>query len=194
MKEISLEDTAREPALTYSSIEPQNWKSCHVTFKTQLEGCKGKNESRETIGRAFNSLISDHVSIQDTKVFTDGSVKENNMSGGAGCIIMPPAPGEKSIIKEPTGKVCSSYRAEMWAIYHALTHLNEIKPTLPEQSSIWLFTDSESAISRLQGGPGAQTEQLADAIWKQIMALSDFKITFQCTRVMLRSKETKKQI
>ena len=42
MKEISLEDTAREPALTYSSIEPQNWKSCHVTFKTQLEGCKGK--------------------------------------------------------------------------------------------------------------------------------------------------------
>ena len=67
----------------------------------------------------------------------------------------------------------------MWAIYNVLTHLKEIKSTLPELSSIWLFTDFESAISRLQGGPGAQTEQLADAIWKQIMALSDYKITFQ---------------
>ena len=178
LKEIGLTDISREQALTHSSVEPHNWKYCHVRFKPQLAGCSGKNDSKENILKAFEE-ITGSIREADTVIFTDGSVQANNRNGGAGCTIRSPSALEPHIIKEPCGLICSSYRAEMSAVFHALKYIIDSKDSLPKNSTIWLFTDSESTIQRLQGGPGAQTAQLADSVWTQIVELNEFSIVFQ---------------
>ena len=160
LQEIGLHNISREDALTHSSVEPHNWKYCHTSFKPHLEGCSGKNDSKDNILKAFND-ISTHIGEEDTVVFTDGSVAANNKNGGAGCTIKLPSVPEPHIIKEPCGTVCSSYRAEMSAVYHALNYIIDSKDSIPENSTIWMFTDSESTIRRLPTGWSRSTNSEA---------------------------------
>ena len=44
---------------------------------------------------------------------------------------------------------------------------------LLQESKIWIFTDSESAVKRLEAGPGAQTDSLADEVWSHLGALAE---------------------
>ena len=141
LQEIGLNNISREEALIHSSIAPHNWKYCHVNFKPQLEGCSGKNDSRENILKAFNEITS-RIGLEDTVIFTDGSVAANNKNGGAGCTIKLPSATDPYIIMEPCGVVCSSYRAEMSAVNHALNYIINNRDSIPENSTIWLFTDS----------------------------------------------------
>ena len=46
VREIGLPNISREEALICSSVEPHNWKCCHVNFKPQLEGCSGENDNK----------------------------------------------------------------------------------------------------------------------------------------------------
>ena len=51
---------------------------------------------------------------------------------------------------------------------------------LSDSSRIWIFTDSESSVKRLAGGPGSQTDCLADDIWNNLNSLAKkWEITIQ---------------
>ena len=63
------------------------------------------------------------------------------------------------------GKICSSYKAEMSALNMVLTEILDNPEAMKDESKIWIFTDSESAVKRIEAGPGAQTDSLADEIW-----------------------------
>ena len=68
----------------------------------------------------------------------------------------------------------------MMALHSALSALHEASTKLPPASQIWIFTDSESTVKRIQGGPGVQTAKLADDVWNLLTKLSrSYKITLQ---------------
>ena len=71
----------------------------------------------------------------------------------------------------PCGRICTSYRAELAALRKALDMIAD-NSSLTAPCSIWIFTDSESAVERLQQGPGAQVESLAQEVWKLISSIS----------------------
>ena len=108
-------------------------------------------------------------------VYSDGSVQADNNNGGAGCIIYWPADmgQEPHVSKVPCGRKCSSYIAELKAIDSALAIIDTNITSIPTNSSVWIFTDSESTIKRLQGGPGAQTTMLADRVWRSLNHVSE---------------------
>ena len=120
-----------------------------------------------------------NIPEEDVTIFTDGSVGENNNNGGAGAIIYWPSSAEPEVVTKACGKKCSSYRAEMAAIHAALKSLQAKEPQC-DNSNIWLFTDSESALQRLKSGPGLQIDPTADAIWSQLSTISEkHNITMQ---------------
>ena len=63
----------------------------------------------------------------------------------------------------------------MSALNMVLTEILEIPEILKDESKIWIFTDSESAVKRLEAGPGAQMDSLADEIWAHLGALEDHR-------------------
>ena len=119
------------------------------------------------------------ISERDLVAYTDGSVGENNIGGGAGAVTAWPN-GESTTSKIACGKICSSYKAEMSALKMVTKEILDKPEAMTEESKIWIFTDSESAVKRLEAGPGAQTDSLADEIWSNLGALADqWEITIQ---------------
>ena len=174
LKEMDMLNINREESLRFSSVDPWEWKYTNINFRNQLKGCTGKHDTKENILNAFQHTIQ-QVHPSDVVVYSDGSVGANNNNGGAGCIIYWPADmhTEPQVNKEACGRKCSSYIAELKAIDSALTSIEEKIANLPTNSSIWIFTDSESTIKRLQGGPGAQTTKLADRVWMLLSHVSE---------------------
>ena len=80
---------------------------------------------------------------------------------------------EPHVSKVLCGTKCSSYIAELKAIDSALTIIDTNITSIPTNSSVWIFTDSESTIKRLPGGPGAQTTTLADGVWRSLSHVSE---------------------
>ena len=109
------------------------------------------------------SIIS-KIEGSDLVAYTDGSVGENNRDGGAGAVTTWPN-GESTTSKIACGKICSSYKAEMTALKMGTKEILDKPTAMMEDSKIWIFTDSESAVKRLAAGPGAQTESRADDVW-----------------------------
>ena len=104
-----------------------------------------------------------------TWAWTDGSVTDGVLNGGAGALIVWPD-GEEVVIRSPAGRLCSSYRAEMVALDAALSHLLE-DPSHPEDPIV-VCTDSQSALSSLRDGPAAQSSPLGIAIWRSLRGLA----------------------
>ena len=113
-----------------------------------------------------------------TWVWSDGSVVGGTHDGGAGVLIVD-VDGEEHCLKEPAGRLCSSFRAEMVALKTALLHLvtHPSDPDVP----IVICTDSQSALAALRGGPSTQTTPLGCEIWAATkdLATTGRKIIFQ---------------
>lgn len=88
-------------------------------------------------------------------LFTDGSAVESVRDGGAGVVIRWPGEQDDEILQAPCGQSCSSYKAEQIAIYTALSHIASRTQTV---TKIWLYTDSKSALDRLDMGPAYQVD------------------------------------
>ena len=80
LKEMEMYDIKREESLTHSSMEPWNWRYSNITFKSDLDGCSGKKDSKENVLDAFKTQLKS-VGESDTVIYTDGSVGENNKNG-----------------------------------------------------------------------------------------------------------------
>ena len=75
----------------------------------------------------------------------------------------------KERIGVPAGGKCSSYKAEFIAIEKALSTVWEKYINHPSKTKIWLFTDSQSVLERLQMGPGHQIDRSGDKTWKTLI-------------------------
>ena len=105
------------------------------------------------------------------KIAAVSSVKKRRLKS-AGAVIAWPN-GESTTSKIACGKICSSYKAEMSALNMVLTEILDKPEAMQDESKIWIFTDSESAVKRLEAGPGAQTDSLADEVWAHLDALAE---------------------
>jgi len=179
LEEMQLQDIQRDHISSHPSVEPWNWHFNNITFHAELDGCTGKHDTKENIHMALN-IILDAIPEDDVVIYTDGSVGENNCNGGAGGFIKWPRNPDTQDFKIPCGRKCTSYRAELVALREALSVIKDDDDTLPSEYNIWLFTDSESSIERLQRGPGAQVDSLAGEIWQILSSISqNHKIILQ---------------
>ena len=79
------------------------------------------------------------------------------LNGGAG-VYIERQDGEEHELRRPAGRICSSFGAEMIALRAAPQFLLD-NPAHTEDPVV-VCTDSQSALTSLQGGPSAQTSQL----------------------------------
>lgn len=172
LHDMGMGNVSRDEALTYSSVEPWNWKCSKITLNTNLKGCLGKQDTTANIHAAVANILS-KISESDVVSYTDGSVGENNSCGGAGAVTTWPG-GETSTIKAACGSKCASYRAELTALEKTTSEIVKRAPSFPEKFTTWIFTDSESAVKRLEAGPGAQTDTTADNVWLNLNALAKY--------------------
>ena len=172
LRDMGMENVARDQVLIYSSVEPWNWKCARITLNTNLEGCLGKHDTITNIHAAVAEILS-KISVSDVVSYTDGSVGENNACGGAGAVTTWPD-GEITTIRAACGSKCGSYRAELTALERTTSDILKRAPTFTEEFTTWIFTDSESAVKRLEAGPGAQTDTIADNIWLNLNALAKY--------------------
>ena len=175
-----IECTPKETTILYPEIEPWNWETAdysNVNFSTSLDGCMGKNDTQTNIVKAASGMY-DKFLEDDIICYTDGSVNDGTRNGGAGACIN--IPGEDKVtLRRACGIICSSFRAEMMAIEEALNYIhnnnNTIKTHRPAgktKRTIWIITDSQSAITTLQQGPGNQYSKTGNTIWRIIIELS----------------------
>ena len=107
----------------------------------------------------------------DYTVYTDGSATEGVENGGAGVIIFR-GNTELERIRTPAGRWTSTYRAEMTALDTALHYL-QTSAADPAPQEVRICSDSQSALRRLKYGPAAQTDFLADNVWRRLRDLAD---------------------
>ena len=85
-------------------------------------------------------------------------------NGGAGVYIEDPD-WETHLLREPAGRLCSSFRVVLRAaLDHLINH--------PSQDPTVICTDSQSALASLRGGPTAQTTPLGCEIWAAVRELT----------------------
>ena len=116
------------------------WKErCKILF--ELDGKKDKNAAdNKDMGeeKLRNNNIYDYV------IYTDGSAEEGRMNGGAGMVVTRNGRKIEEVVK-PAGKLCSSYQAEMVALYTALNWLEE-----RDWTKARIVTDSKSSLMSLR--------------------------------------------
>ena len=105
-----------------------------------------------------------------TWLWTDGSADGGVLNGGAGALVIRPE-GEEAELRVPAGSLCSSFRAEMFALDAALKHMSKHLEDDPGDPVV-VCTDSRSALTSLSMGPPAQSSPLAAAIWHALLGIA----------------------
>eukprot|EP01059_Diplonema_ambulator_P022250 TRINITY_DN373_c0_g2_i4.p1 TRINITY_DN373_c0_g2~~TRINITY_DN373_c0_g2_i4.p1 ORF type:complete len:1476 (+),score=293.52 TRINITY_DN373_c0_g2_i4:2254-6681(+) len=116
--------------------------------------------------------------------YTDGSVIGGH--GGAGAVVFPCAGEEepKVLMTRSAGPFCSSYRAEMSAVHAACEWYETVLADgeMDTPRSLNIFTDSQSLLVKLAGGPGGSREELEKKLWRTLWTLArrhGAKVTMQ---------------
>ena len=103
-------------------------------------------------------------------VWSDGSAEAGVNLGGGGAFVALPH-GETREIRVAAGQVCSSTRAELFALRAALQAVVELEGDAAELP-VNVCLDSQAALSMLDSGPAAHTAELGAAIWRLLLAIS----------------------
>ena len=105
----------------------------------------------------------------DLQYWTDGSASDGVSYGGAGVLELNPQ--ESVVKKKASGRISTSYKAELVAIDEAMASLAAKSYSWNENSkkTCLLFTDSKSAIQKLAAGPWQQTECIPNSIWDKMI-------------------------
>ena len=105
-----------------------------------------------------------------TWVWSDGSAEGGTTRGGGGARLTL-ASGEEREIRVPAGMLCSSTRAELWALRAALRCLADLLEHLGPDPVI-ACTDSRAALALLESGAGAQRSQVGTDIWELLTRIT----------------------
>ena len=125
----------------------------------------GDSKRRETAEAHLSTLPT-----EATWIWSDGSAEEGTSNGGGGALLIL-RDGERREIRVAAGRLCSSTRAELYAIRAALEEASSLSGDLAE-GPIVLCTDSQAALTLLDAGPGAQTTPLGADIWRLLCRLT----------------------
>ena len=170
---MGLEKILREEAVRFPAVAPWEWGDITTTtveISTTLDGCTGRENSIINKQRAFNQVLDNVDKNKDIVIYSDGSVTDGTEAGGGGIIIEWPGTEEpKERIGVPAGGKYSSYKAEFIAIEKALSTVWKKYINHPSKTKIWLFTDSQSVLERLQMGPGHPIDRSGDKTWKTLI-------------------------
>ena len=153
-----LDNVRRDSALIIPDVQPWRGSDDRIDFRDGLATAVKRTDPIQVKQAAAMETIS-KLSAPDISLYTDGSAKEATMNGGGGIYIEYADGSHPTLTSIPTGKICSSYVAEMHAISNALDIIHH-----EGGKRIHLFTDSKSTIQRLQMGPHAEEDQLSDQI------------------------------
>ena len=168
--EAGLANLPREPLLVVPESAPWEKASTEITMKPTLCRPTKKTDPPETRLAAAQETLR-RLPPADVTVFTDGSAASGLENGGGGAAVLR-EDREVKRLKVPAGRYTSSYRAELAALAEALSFLRSVgRRWRPRQ--VLVCTDSQSAIRRLEEGPAAQTDDLANRIWTLLRTISD---------------------
>ena len=106
-----------------------------------------------------------------TWIWSDGSVSEGVHSGGGGALITGPG-GDTREVRVAAGRLCSSTRAELFALRAALEELLDMADR-DALRPIVICTDSMAALALLQSGPAAQRSPVAVDIWRALRHIAE---------------------
>ena len=93
------------------------------------------------------------------------------MDGGVGTTISFPS-GDTREVRVATGSLCSSTRAELFALRAALEELSRADTRADSLPAVVVCTDSMAALAQLWSGPAAQRAPVAAAIWELLRPLA----------------------
>jgi ribonuclease HI len=129
--------------------------TCTPSFSSEV------NKADPAIKVEAERVIRDHSATTDICVYTDGSATGGFINGGSAAIFTmgdPSAPVRLKTLMQPAGAACSSYTCELLAIKIALEECVTHHP----HANILIVSDSQSAISAIQGGAFAPHPYVAD--------------------------------
>ena len=119
------------------------------------------------------------TSRRPTWIWSDGSAEGGVTCGGGGAMVILKS-GERREVRVAAGSLCSSTRAELFAMRAALEEVSELTGDLAT-GPVVLCTDSQAALALIANGAGIQTTPLGAAIWRLLSHLTarDQDVTLQ---------------
>ena len=129
---------------------PPNLKIRPPDIRTKLIGENVKKSSHPLeLARATEDTIGTYPE-EWIHAYTDGSAFKATQNAGYGVLIHYPN-GISESISGACGKICSNFEAEMFAVGHTVSHLNEFFRTNNKTpNNIVVFTDSQSILQALK--------------------------------------------
>ena len=141
-----------------------------VTFSLEV-GPEGRRDRPPDIRRRAAEDRLAELPSEATWIWSDGSASGGVMDGGGGATISFPS-GDTREVRVAAGSLCSSTRAELFALRAALEELSRAD-TRADSLPVVVCTDSMAALALLRSGPAAQRAPVAAAIWELLRPLAD---------------------
>ncbi|KAF0303168.1 RNA-directed DNA polymerase from mobile element jockey [Amphibalanus amphitrite] len=124
----------------------------------------------DTRREAAESRLAE-LPAEATWLWSDGSAADGVLNGGGGATIISPN-GDIREVRVAAGALCSSTRAELFALRAALEELLNMDGRDTSLPTV-VCTDSMAALALLRSGPAAQRTPLAADIWRLLAALTE---------------------
>eukprot|EP01060_Flectonema_neradi_P037598 TRINITY_DN760_c0_g3_i1.p1 TRINITY_DN760_c0_g3~~TRINITY_DN760_c0_g3_i1.p1 ORF type:complete len:1216 (+),score=83.34 TRINITY_DN760_c0_g3_i1:1502-5149(+) len=153
------------PVEKYPPVSFPPWKVFNnviIDDEIGVKKSKSKEENLEICNEKINTLRKKYAGDLLTTIFTDGSVCDGR--GGSSFTL------ELNEVvfdaKFPAGRLCTSFRAELFALFHSLEAiLKYIKTNAYNENTILIITDSKSALTELKRGAVNQKTELGLKCW-----------------------------
>jgi ribonuclease HI len=152
----------------------------HVSFLPYLQASRS-DAPEVRLSRAREKLSQ--LTQTPHVIWTDGSARDATYDGGSACHFEFDNARD---IKLASGKLCSSYQAEMLAIKSALQSVHNDPPT--GLSHLRICSDSQSSILSIQGGSG--NNPIIQDIRKLLRQLPPTDMVYIPAHVNLQGNET----
>ena len=126
----------------------------------------GSGASREIPDSVRRATAEAHLSTLPTDatwIWSDGSAERDTTGGGGGALLVLRS-GYSQEVRVAAGSLCSSSRAELFAVRAALEEVSELTGDQATEPVV-LCTDPQAALALLAGGALTQETTLGAAIW-----------------------------
>ncbi|KAF0287427.1 Sperm-associated antigen 6 [Amphibalanus amphitrite] len=163
--EAGAEGVTVEPRLEVPLLP---WTTCRpIAFNLDVGPGGRRASSNETRREAARQHLA-ALPAQATWIWSDGSADAGVRRGGGGAVIFT-ASGETLEAEVAAGGLCSSTRAELFALRAALERVRDE----PSPAPLVACSDSRAALSLLSAGAAAQTTTIGAAIWRTLLDIAE---------------------
>ncbi|KAF0287883.1 Retrovirus-related Pol polyprotein from type-1 retrotransposable element R1 4 [Amphibalanus amphitrite] len=163
--EAGAEGVTVEPRLEVPLLP---WTTCRpIAFNLDVGPGGRRASSNETRREAARQHLA-ALPAQATWIWSDGSADAGVRRGGGGAVIFT-ASGETLEVEVAAGGLCSSTRAELFALRAALKRVRDE----PSPAPLVACSDSRAALSLLSAGAAAQTTTIGAAIWRTLLDIAE---------------------